>query len=298
MKKDIKHCPGCDKDLTLDKFYNSKNTLMHLDGLSNICKTCLKEKLDVSNIKNVYEVLRSLNLPFIYKYWQKAIASNNDTFGAYIRMVNGLKQLQNKTWDDSIFSDESGESNQNSNMNNLKDSLDNINIDEEVILRWGTNHEKEDYIKLENFYKEMKDKNCIETPQDEDYLKKLSMISLKMDKELEAGHYDEVKKLGDLYSKYMADSKFRQMDKTEADKTGGIRNFSTIYKEVESDGFIPPWEYYRKLKGISQDIVDRTIMHIENFTLRLNKVSIMTEPPADTPKLIPEDYEANEEGEE
>jgi hypothetical protein len=183
-------------------------------------------------------------------------------------------------------------------MNNLKDSLDNINIDEEVILRWGTNHEKEDYIKLENFYKEMKDKNCIETPQDEDYLKKLSMISLKMDKELEAGHYDEVKKLGDLYSKYMADSKFRQMDKTEADKTGGIRNFSTIYKEVESDGFIPPWEYYRKLKGISQDIVDRTIMHIENFTLRLNKVSIMTEPPADTPKLIPEDYEANEEGEE
>jgi hypothetical protein len=72
----------------------------------------------------------------------------------------------------------------------------------------------------------------------------------------------------------MADSKFRAMDKTDADKTGGVRNFCTIYSEVEKDGFIPPWEYYKKIKGIAQDIVDKTIMHIENFTLKLNKIEL------------------------
>jgi hypothetical protein len=83
----------------------------------------------------------------------------------------------------------------------------------------------------------------------------------------------------------MADSKFRAMDKTEADKTGGIRSFSMIYAEAESPDFIPPWEYYKKIKGISQDIVDKCIMHMENFILRLNRVEKMTTPPVDTPKI-------------
>ena len=108
---------------------------------------------------------------------------------------------------------------------------------------------------------------------------------MKMDIELEDGNYGQAKSLGDLFSKYMADSQFRAMDKTDADKTGGLRNFGMIYAEVESEGFIPPWETYRKIKGIKQDIVDKTIMHIENFTLKLNKIESMSTPPTDTPKL-------------
>ena len=154
-----------------------------------------------------------------------------------------------------------------------------------MILKWGNKYEQNDYYELEQFYNDMQRTNSIETTQDMIYLKKLAIISLKMDRELEEGNYDEAKKLGDLFSKYMADSKFRAMDKTDADKTGGVRTFSAIYSEVEKDGFIPPWEYYRKIKGISQDIVDKTIMHIENFTLKLNKSEKMISPPIDTPKL-------------
>lgn len=106
-----------------------------------------------------------------------------------------------------------------------------------------------------------------------------------MDKELEEGNYDEVKKLGDLFSKYMADSKFRAMDKTDADKSGGIRRFGDIYAEVEKDGFIPPWEYYRKINGAKQDIVDKTITYILNFMLKFNKMEKLSESPIDTPKI-------------
>jgi hypothetical protein len=83
----------------------------------------------------------------------------------------------------------------------------------------------------------------------------------------------------------MADSKFRAMDQTDASKTGGLRTFSQIYAEVEKDEFIPPWEEYRKVKGLEQDIVDKTIMHILNYTLKLNKAPQLIEPPEDTPKI-------------
>lgn len=40
-----------------------------------------------------------------------------------------------------------------------------------------------------------------------------------------------------------------------------------------------------KIKGLTQDLVDKCIMHIENFTLRLNRAEKMTIPPSDTPKI-------------
>jgi hypothetical protein len=160
-----------------------------------------------------------------------------------------------------------------------------FDITNEMIIIWGKNHSEEEFMKLEDFYHKMKSANKIETPQDESYLRKLAVISMKLDEELEKGNYGQAKSLGDLFSKYMADSQFRAMDKTDADKTGGIRSFGMIYAEVEKDDFIPPWEYYRKLKGITQDTVDKTIMHIENFTLKLNKTESMTTPPLDTPLL-------------
>jgi hypothetical protein len=91
--------------------------------------------------------------------------------------------------------------------------------------------------------------------------------------------------MGDLYSKYMQDAKFRATDMTDADKQGGIRTFSQIYSEVERDDFIPPWEKFANMFGVKQDLVDKTIMHIENFTLRFNKAERMSSPPNDTPDV-------------
>jgi len=158
-------------------------------------------------------------------------------------------------------------------------------VDKDLIIQWGQWDSINDYLVLEDFCLRMKQHNRIETPQDEFYLKKLAVISLKMDKELEKGNYGAVKQLGDLFSKYMADSKFRASDLSDASKTGGLRTFSQIYMEVEKDGFIPPWEHYQKIKGLTQDIIDKTIMYILNYTLKLNKIPTLIEPPDDTPKL-------------
>lgn len=282
-------CAACGNLKNGTEFYKSYN-IVHSTGKIPYCKDCLKKMISDKNgnveIEKVKSTLQLIDKPFLYTIWKISLEDKMDTFGCYIKNIQ-MPQYRNLGWAESSMLPEVE---YDLNYDNVFD----FEITSEMINRWG-NHEKEDYIKLESFYNDMKISNNIETAQDMVYLKKLATISLKMDKSLEDGNYDDAKKLGDLFSKYMGDSKFRAMDKSDADKTGGIRNFGAIYAEVEKDGFIPPWEYYRKIKGITQDIVDKTIMHIENFTLKLNKIEKMTSPPSDTPKL--EDYEIDYENE-
>jgi transcription elongation factor Elf1 len=278
QQPETKRCARCNTEKSVTQYYTSYDLDLNPDGKMAYCKQCLREmiindrgEIDIDKVK---ETLRKIDRPFIQMYWDSALEDDKDTWGVYLKNIALNKK--NATWEDSDGL---------SNITGIGTDYYDIDVTPEMIQRWGKNHSGEEYIILEQFYQDMKRANNIETPQDENYLKKLAMISLKMDEELEQGNYDEVKKLGDLYSKYMADSKFRAMDKTEADKTGGIRNFGQIWMECEKDDFIPPWEHYRKLKGIKQDIVDKSIMHIENFTLKLNKIEKMITPPIDTPKL-------------
>lgn len=291
-----KNCTKCLKNKKEGDFFFS-NSLQHADKRFPTCKDCLKENLNVSNTESVKELLLEMNRPYLISQWLSALEESKktgkETFGLYMKTIQlNYKRL---TWKDSDHEHQETISENKYIHVDLNTNKFKFEVTNEMILRWGSRYDDvDDYMKLEEFYHRMKSSNKIETHQEETYLKKLAVISLKMDTELEDGNYDEAKKLGDLFSKYMADSKFRAMDKTEADKTGGIRNFSTIFSEVEKDGHIPPWEYYKKLKNIDQDIVDKTIMHIENFTLRLNKIERMIEPPDDTPKLNDDEYERND----
>jgi hypothetical protein len=287
-----KVCDNCKREIASTQFYNT-NSVLSVDGKLNICKTCVKSMIDYNKIETVYKILQLLDIPFIYSYWRSALESNPDKpWNTYIRIANSkMNEFKKGTWKDSKFEPDSINP-VKLNMEQQVTFKNNFDVTQEMVLKWGNKYEPEDYYILERFYNEMERTNNIETTQDMVYLKKLAVISLKMDKELEEGNYDEVKKLGDLFSKYMADSKFRAMDKTDADKTGGIRRFGDIYAEVEKDGFIPPWEYYQKINGAKQDIVDKTIMYILNFMLKFNKMGKLTETPIDTPNI--ELYEIDE----
>lgn len=283
-------CIRCDKEKNKESgFYNTRSNLYKNIGKVPICKECLRSMVNYSDMNTVYNVLQQIDVKFDTVYWEKAEKSKNDTFARYMTMANSLPQFEGTNYKHSAFKqNKNGVSNEYLNIieNELIDEIDDsFKISADIIKKWGRNFDNEDYFKLEDFYNKMMISNKIESPQDETYLKKLSVISLKMDKELENGNYSQVKQLGDLFSKYMADSKFRAMDQTDASKTGGLRTFSQIYTEVEKDEYIPPWEEFRQIKGLKQDIVDKSIMYILNYTLKLNKVSQLTSPPSDTPKL-------------
>jgi len=265
------------------KFYLSDSPYHKKINRIPLCKTCVSNMcLDFDGSFNINRFLNMLcvcDKPYLSNLLEQAKESskNKETgnieessiVGHYMRLAV-MKQYRGLTWnsgekpsinDDSIKEDSSG---------------DKLN-------RWGSGWTENQYERLEYFYHDMKRGNDIESPQALDYLKKISMLSIQIDDAIRLGETQKAKQLGDLYSKYMSDSKFRTMDLTDSDRTGGIRNFGTIYLEVEKPDFIPPWEHYSKLLKIKQDIVDKTIMHLENFTLKFNKAEKMIEPPYDTP---------------
>lgn len=280
-------CCGCAVNKKETDFYISYNPL-HATKKLPYCKECIqKMSLDVNgniSVDNLQKTLKLIDRPFIQELWEVSIEENPKTpVGTYFKNL-GLTQNRYLTWKDSIFENE-----------DIKRKLENstVIIDDEVITFWGRNWESDEYIRLETFYREMIDMNKPETPQDKDYIKKIAKLSIQIDKAIESGNSTSAKSLGDLYSKYMSDARLRTSDMSEADKAGGIRRFCDIFSEVEKDDFIPPWEYYRKINGAKQDIVDKTIMFILNFMLKFNKSEKLTTPPFGTPRLERDEVDEN-----
>jgi len=252
------------------------------------CKTCLLKDFDINNMSDVINLLYRIDIPYKSNKWNTIINNYNSGKTKTIEGAIGCyKKDIELNYKDERFSD--------GDNTDIEIKIDEEDIKDgsflkkrerkEAIGRWGLKWSEFELMKLEEFYHNMMTANKIETPQDIDYLKKLARLSVKIDSALDDDEGTKAKQLGDLYSKYMSDSKFRAQDMTDADKQGGIRTFSQIYSEVESPDFIPPWEKYAKKLNIKQDIIDKVIMHIENFTLKFNSAEKMVEPPRDTPKI-------------
>jgi hypothetical protein len=291
-KKIIKDysCQNCGDLKRETEYYVSYNPI-HKMGRILYCKKCIKNMIsdDKGNIilDKVKNTLQLMDRPFLYNIWRSSLEEGGEVMGCYMKNI-AMTQYRKLGWKDSKMLPEIEHELNYDSVNNEKCEVEithNFNVTSEMILRWGNKYNSLDYMQLEQFYNQMKIDNKIESAQDETYLKKLAVISLKLDKALEDEDYDKANKLGNLFSKYMGDSQFRAMDKSDASKSGGLRTFAQTYAEIEKDDFIPPWEYYRNIKELEQDIVDKTIMYILNYTLKLNKVSQMIEPPIDTPKL-------------
>lgn len=289
-----KKCVSCQSDKRKSEFYASYSKL-HADGKMPYCKECLQSIVDISDINTVKDALTKIDRPFLYDLWVSTLKSGGNVFGIYIKNIQ-MPQYRYLTWKDSQH--ESSVAADDDYDELLEDMFDEQSVLEEkesfvvtkeMTRRWGKKYNREMIFGLEQFYQQMLAANRIETPQDDNYVRKLAVISVKMDQELQAGNYDQAKKLGDLFSKYMTDSKLRAMDQSDATKTGGLRTFGQIYAEVEKDGFIPPWQQFAEQKNLEQDVIDKTIMYILNYNLKLAQMTQMVTPPSDTPKVRGDD---------
>lgn len=267
----LKTCTECQKSKNINQFYMCNNVLF-TDGRSPICKTCINEKIDINNMETVYEILRQMDLPFIYDCWSKAVKNKGSQFGHYMRMINSLHQYKNLAWKDSCFTPE-GDIDQENITKNLE-------IPKKLKDKWGLNYDYDEIMKLEKFSDEMMTSHDISAPQHKKLLILMCKLNLKMDKCLEKDDIAGFSKLHEQYQKLLTSSGFRPIDSKSGSELSGIRTFSQIYEEVEKDGFIKPIPINEH-----QDIVDRTIQYILNYTLKLLNAQKLAEPPTDTPKM-------------
>lgn len=268
-----------------------------------ICKSCIEKifrKILIESKNNeklaTYKLTQELRLPWLQAIWD-SVCNEDEPHKLYVGRCNSIPGYKTLTMADSeeFIGDDTTDS-QSINGKVVNDITRSKKAKAEAVKLWGDTWTDFELSKLEKFRVGMLKTNAIKTTQDQDYLYKIALLSVQIDKAICDGESGKAKQLGDLYSKYMADSKFRASDMTDADKQGGIRTFSQIFNEVELKGFIPPWVKYGKLLNVTQDIVDKAIMHLENFTLSFNKSSKMTEPPKDTPKVESLEMDGDENG--
>lgn len=287
----VKTCIACSKEMKLHNYYSSKSTLF-ADGYIPYCKACLKAMCNEDDLQTVYRTLQTIDKPFLKDVWKKAKASKNHTFGDYMRMIASLHQYQNLSYvhsifpsDDEEFYDEYDdfvkEESEEEEKVEEKMEVDIIRDAQFLKAKWG-NYSNREILEMEHTYQEMLLSNDISTPQHKKQLQFYCKLVMLMDKALLEKDFSTFEKLSRQFDTLIKSSGFRPIDRKSSDEATGMRNFSTIFQEVERSGFVPPMN--TQLVE-NQDIVDRTIFYYANYVRKLIGMESLSEMPSDTPKL-------------
>lgn len=288
QKHNLKVCSMCTREKSIkNNFYTSNSPLFRKDRKVPYCKDCLKEMINIDDLNSVHEVLQAIDKPFLAEIWKKALESKNDTFGEYMRMICSLHQYKNLTYKNSSSPEKiektfmSDIEKELETINNIDTEQGNITITKELISKWGSYSNRE-ILEMERLYRKMLYANSIETPQHERQLYFYCKLSVLMDRALTEGDYTGYEKLSRQFAELQKSSGFRPIDRKSSDEASGIKSFSQIFAEVEANGYVEPLNVDLKE---NQDIVDRTIMYIVNYTRKVLGMEKLTKPPSDTPKI-------------
>lgn len=282
LKKGIeyKKCIECKRDRQLTAhFYSSNSPLFKEDGKVSICKACIQEQVDVTDLNSVKRVLRQLDKPFIAAEWQSSLNSGKEPFGWYLRVISSLNQYKDTTYEDSIEGTVSDiRYKEQNDLITEEDIYEKPTI--EVLRKWGTNYSDKEYYELENTWNDMITSNDISTPQHKKQLKYYCQVAILLDRAIDSGDGEIIQKINKQFLDIQKNSGFRPIDKISASESAGVRSFSSIFEEVEKDGFIIP-----DVLNYEQDIIDKTIVYIANYTRKIMSMEQLIEAPDDVPQV-------------
>lgn len=285
---DSKTCSKCNKNKkTKDNYYLTHSELINSDSRLGICKSCLKDIANFEDVESFVDILRQIDRPFLRSEYEASKLKGG--FNEYMRRL-AMPQNRSFTYLDSSFEGtlENKKAKTAKEMDKkilIKDVV-NFKVTPAMVAMWGNGYNESDIFQLQQFFNDMKDANSISTPQHKEQLKLLCKVNLEQNKALEEKRFGEFKTLNQQYNNILRDSGFRPIDKQSGGESTGIRTFSQIWEEIEKDGFIEPYPYEEK-----QDIIDKTIMYVGNYTRKLLNMQSMSSHPDDTPQA--EDGEEN-----
>lgn len=286
---DEKICSKCLKNKNIKRdYYLAANNIINADNRLPVCKSCLNDLVDMNDVETLINVMRMIDRPFLKNTYEDALLKTN-SFGEYMRML-GTRQNRDRTYLNGEFEGHFEEmiAKDSKHLNNPKTigSAIKFKITPDLILKWGSGYPEQELYQLETFYESMITANDITSPQHREALKLICKLNLEQNKALDESRINDFKNLNTQYNKTMQDSGIRPIDRKSGGESAGVRTFSQIWEEIEKDGFIEPYPYQEK-----QDIVDRTIMYMGNYTRKLLNMQSMSRPPDDTPEIDRSDDE-------
>jgi hypothetical protein len=291
--KPKKKCSSCEESQSTTKFYKVKST-MFPDGMINICRDCVVKQVNLEDMDSVIGFLRQIDKPYIQKHWEESLTNKLGRYplGEYIRKLNSLHQLKDKTFDNSDGINGVGKidlqtAKTPNEIENIKG--EKITYSDELVDKWGTGYTKNEYLQMEKFYQDTKLSHEIHTSTHYDLLRQLSYLSVDRDRLRRADDWGNYSKLSKTIEDMTKSAGFRPVDRQGLDDSTGIKSFSQIFEEVEKRGFRKP-----PTVVFNEDIVDAMIVSLANYYNRLVGAKILSEIPDDIKDDLDDFYELDE----
>lgn len=287
-EKPKKTCNTCGKH-KLTTFFFKVDSQLFPDGMLNTCRDCIREQVDVEDMEQVIGFLRQIDKPFIQDYWDEAVKSKNHPLGEYIRKVNSLSQMKGKNFDNSDGINGVGKIDLSSAkspdyIENVKGEI--IEYSDDLVNKWGIGYKKNEYLKMEKFYQDMRLTHEIHTPVHVNKLMELAYLSIEQERLRQERDMPNYTKLAKTIDDMEKSAGFRPVDRQGIDTATGIKSFSQIWEKVEKEGWRKP-----PVTMFKEDIYDGMIVSLANYYHRLVGSQILREIPEDVKNELDEFYE-------
>lgn len=215
-------------------FYKSRNISI---GYHPYCKECVNEIVDIDDMQTVYDVLQTLDTPFIQDVWKEALADIDGNYiDKYLNLINNTykSRYENARFKDSIYDSELVlEKDENGNeVKNWDDT-------------WQGYYSKRELNYLNKYYQDLNNDFKIITTNHKDYARRIAQASLIMNDTYNVMRDNPDDK--DAVSAYnTAVSNFDRLSKSAqfAESQRGANDvslgcFGRVFDAVEKHNFIP-----------------------------------------------------------
>ena len=253
----VKTCSRCGYPTSIDNFLQTKS-LLYQDGRVPICNDCLKKFSNQvkDDWAKVNKMCQWLDIPFIPDQYEKVYKSNpNDAFLTYARIFRS-KQYENLDW--TTYYKKFKELEEQDELRAQLPLFEESRI-KELQMVWGENYSPEQLSYLQNLLDGIMKTQNVNGELQYDQAKKLCKISLNIEERISADA--EFDKLLASYEKLVKAAEFTPKNVKSA---SDFESVGELFAYLEKRGFKPSY-----CTDVSKDIVDQTIIDIQNFCQKL-----------------------------
>lgn len=230
------------------------------DGKSPICKKCITELIDYTDIRTIYSTLRAMDLPFIVDLWNGCVNRGGNIFGNYMRQINSLPNHKGSTWEDSVFEEQVIDDQISGEISPI--SAQTIVVTQELIDKWG-NYPAEEIILFEKKYQQLKVNYPERTAMHIEALQIYVRYRVKEELATQKGASKEAESWGKLAKEAATAAKINPSQLSKSDLSDGLDSFSQLTRNVEQA--VDIIEILPRFKEKPQDKVDFTIWCYANY---------------------------------
>ncbi|OPH47742.1 hypothetical protein BC351_10505 [Paenibacillus ferrarius] len=236
-----KNCITCVKSKDLSQFYLSYSS-NHGDKRTPICKLCVRNDVDFTDLKNVRDRLLSIDKPFLIDRWNIAIEEHRKTnkhpIGCYVKNIILSDATKYLTYKDSVFESSHMETIEISTSIEDNEILEikKLNYDlKQLKSKYGYGYPDDEYYLFEDKYQQLKTSFQLLTTMHEEYFREFCVNKVKETLAKAKGLFKEAKEWAAMVKDVAEAGKLKPSQMSKADLSGGLDTFGQLARMVEEN---------------------------------------------------------------